>query len=68
MDAIEDGNCLRVNIHVFARGDGRERVHARVEEVGGRLARDKLVRSIGAHAADRELGVPAGVDAHRRGE
>ena len=26
------------------------------------------MRSIGAHAADRELGVPAGVDAHRRGK
>ena len=49
MDAIEDGNCLRVNIHVFARGDGRERVDAGVEEVRGRLTGDEFARSVGTH-------------------
>ena len=28
MDAVKDGNGLGVDIHVFARGDGRERVDA----------------------------------------
>ena len=68
MDAVKDGDGLGVDIHVFARGDGRERVDAGVEEVRGRLTGDKLARSVGTHPSDGELGVSLRVDADLRSQ
>ena len=64
MDDIEHGNGLGSGIDVFARRDRRKRVYARIEEERCPFPHELLLRGIGAHVADRKLGVSLSVDTH----